>query len=140
MTVQAGFRTDIFIGAAGAAPGAITTEIAHARDLTVNLTADEIDRTARADAPWTNVLQGMKTWSIDFGLLHDELNAVHDTIENAFYSGDTISVRVVDSDGEGFYGDCKVFNFSDELSMTDVAQRPITLRGLGAPTRIPSAS
>lgn len=140
MTVQAGFRSVMYIGAAGAAPGAITTEVEDARDITVNNTADEIDRTARVDVPWTNILQGLKTWSVDFVILHDELDAVHDTIENAYYSGDTISVRIIDSDGEGFYGNCKVMTFPDELSMTDVAQRSITFRGCGAPTRIPSAS
>ncbi|KKL72175.1 hypothetical protein LCGC14_2087520 [marine sediment metagenome] len=140
MSVQAGFRGDLYIGAAGAAPGAITSRIEDARDVTITMSADEIDRSARVDAPWKNFLQGLKEWSIDATILHDELDTVHDTLENAFFSGDAISIRAVDTDGEGFYGDCKVMTFPDDWSMGDVMQRSITIRGCGAPTRIPAAS
>jgi predicted secreted protein len=136
---QAGFNGQLFIGTQGNGATA-NQEVLDARDVTVNLTGETFETSSRRTAPWKAFISGWKEWSADFTLVHENDETVIDTLETAFIAGTVISVRLIDDDGDGYYGDCIVTNFTREEPLADAMGRSVTLQGTGAATVINVAS
>jgi TP901-1 family phage major tail protein len=136
---EAGFEGKLYIGTAGGGQTA-NTEVKYATDVTINMSVDEIDVSSRDSAPWKDSIPGMGGWSIDFTLVYENADAATDALETAFLGRDTISVRVIDRDGDGYYGDCYVTRFDRGEPLGGAMTRNVTLRGRGAPTVINTAS
>lgn len=130
---QAGFNGRLFIGTAGNGATA-SDEVQDAKDVTVNLTGETFEVSSRRSAPWKEFVDGWKEWSIDFTLVHRNTITVIDTLESAFAAGTKISVRVLDEDGDGYYGDCFVTSFTRNEPLADGMERTVTLQGTGSPT------
>jgi predicted secreted protein len=136
---QAGFNGQLFIGTEGNGQSA-SQEICEAQDVTINLTGETFETSSRCTAPWKSFVSGWREWSVDFALVYENDKAALDVLETAFIAGTTISVRLIDKDGDGYYGDCMVTNWTREEPLSDVMTRSVTLQGTGAPTVINVAS
>ena len=136
---QAGFNGTLYIGTQGNGDSA-SDEICDAKDVTINLTGETFETSSRCTAPWKSFIAGWREWSVDFTLVHENNKAAIDAIEAAFLAGTAISVRLIDEDGDGYYGDVIVTNFTREEPMGDAMGRSVTLQGTGAPTVIDVAS
>ena len=136
---QAGFSGQLFIGTAGNGASA-TSELQDARDVTINLNGETFEVSSRRSAPWKEFVSGWREWSVDIGSVHRNDQDTLDTLEAAYTGGTLISVRVIDGDGDGYYGDCYVTDFSREEPLSDAMARSITLQGSGAPTIVDVAS
>ena len=136
---QAGFNGTMYIGTENNGATA-SDEVCEARDVTINLTAETMETSSRCDAPWKTYIAGWREWSVDFTLIHENDETQIDAIETAFLAGTVISVRLVDEDGDGYYGNVIVTNFTREEPMGDAMGRSVTFQGSGAPTVIDVAS
>lgn len=136
---QAGFEGRMFLGTEGAGDAA-ATEVTFARDVTINLTSDPIDVTSRDSAPWKDYIAGLREWSVSFNAVYENTDAALDILEAAYIAGTVLSVRLIDNEGDGYYGDCIVAEFSREEPLADGMARTVTLQGKKAPQRIDVAS
>jgi predicted secreted protein len=136
---QAGFDGTMYIGTQGQGASA-SNELCDVRDATINLTGETFETSSRCTAPWKSFVPGWLEWSVDFTIVHENNKAVIDSIEAAFLARTTISVRMIDEDGDGYYGDVIVTNFTREEPLADAMGRSITFQGTGAPTVINVAS
>lgn len=136
---QAGFNGRLFIGAEDAGSSA-SAEVLDAKDVTINLTGETFETSSRRTAPWKAFIGGWKEWSADFGLVYENNVVVYDTLQAAFLASTVISVRMVDGEGDGYYGNCLVTNFTKEEPLADAMGRTVTLQGTGAVTLLNEAS
>ena len=132
---QAGFQGQMFIGSQGNGASA-SVEVTYAQDVTINFTDDTIETTSRESAPWKDRIAGLRDWSANFQALYQNTDTALDTLEAAFIAGTVLSVRFIDNDGDGYYGDCIVAEFTKEEPLADAMVRTVTLEGKGAPTRL----
>jgi len=139
MSKQAGFNGRMFLGAEGGGSAA-ATEVKFARDVTLTLNGEPIDITSRDTAPWKDFIAGLRQWSVNFNAIYENTDAALDALGVAFIAGTAISVRLVDGDGDGYYGDCIVSDFSNEQPLGDTMSRTVVLQGKGAPTVVDIAS
>ena len=132
---QAGFEGRMFIGTEGNGASA-SDECTFARDVTINLTSDPIDVTSRDSAPWKDYIPGLREWSVSFNAVYINTDSALDALEAAYIAGTILSVRLIDNDGDGYYGDIIVTEFSREEPLADGMSRTVTMTGKKTPTRI----
>ena len=136
---QAGFNGTLYIGTEDNGATA-SDEICDAKDVTINLNGETFETSSRCTAPWKAFIAGWREWGVDFTLVHENNKDAIDAIEAAFLAGTTISVRLIDEDGDGYYGNVIVTNFTREEPLADAMGRSVTMQGTGAPTVIDVAS
>jgi len=136
---QAGFNGRLFIGAEGAGATA-TDEVQDAQDVTINLSGETFETSSRRTAPWKAFISGWREWSVDFTLVHENNEDAIDALEAAYLAGTVISCRMLDKDGDGYYGDCLVTSFTRDEPMSDKMTRAVTLQGTGAASIINATS
>ena len=136
---QAGFDGRLYIGTQGNGATA-ADEAVDAMDVNINLNMEAIETSSRGVAPWKTYIAGWREWSVDFTLFYENDDTVADALETAFNAGTIISCRLLDEDGDGYYGDCLVTNFSRNEPLTDKMERSVTLQGTGTVTIVNIAS
>ena len=132
---QAGFNGVMYIGTEDNGATA-SGEVTFAVDVTINLTGDAIDTTSRSTAPWKDFIAGLREWSVNFDAVYENTDDELDALEAAFIAGTVISVRLLDMNGDGYYGNCIVTEFSREEPLADKMARTVVLQGKGTPTRV----
>jgi len=129
---KAGFNFQAQVGA---------SIIALARDVNMQLGADEIDVSTRGDAGWKNFIQGLKEWGATFQLLYVSGNAVYETLRTAFLAGTSVvDFRLMDDGGEGWKGTVLVMDFPRAEPLNDGVVIDVTVKGQGAVTLIDTVS
>jgi len=120
--------TDILVYVDGVA-------VAHATSHTLNISANMIDATTKGSAGWTDVLPGLRDWSIDCeGLV------AYDAAEGFDEAFDDLSARTqvvvkfsTEETGDTRYtGNAYVSDLSQSAPLEDVVSMSLTFNGDGA--------
>lgn len=121
----AGFTCKMFRDTVGAETPA--TEMKNVTDVTINLSANQISATTRATAGWEAFIQGLKTGSVDFGMMYDSEDEDYQALHTAFLNGTALAFFFSDGDGNGLIGDYVVTNFSESQPLNEAVSISVTL-------------
>jgi hypothetical protein len=109
-------------------------------DVTLDLSATEIDASDRCGNGFTATVAGLKQFSIDTALIKKKsagvLPAYYTNLRDAFMNDSLVTVMVLDDDksttgADGFVAVMSVFNFSEDQPLEDVIKNNITLKSAG---------
>jgi len=107
-------------------------EVSDARDVTLETSADMVEKSRRIDAGWTSWISGWKTWSVSLDIVRDNTSVVLNNIRTAYIDGTEMSLDMRDDDGEGIIGTVLVEQFPEAQPLKDVMAHSVVLRGQGA--------
>lgn len=136
MSKLAGFSCKAFRGEVGSENP--NTEMTNITDVTINLTANQINATTRATAGWEANIAGLKTGSVDFSIMYDKEDADYQALNAAFIAGTALAFFFSDGAGNGLIGDFVVTNFSESQPLNDAVSIAVTLSVSDAGSRSPS--
>ena len=110
-------------------------QVAAQRGGSVTLEADGIDITSKDNAAWSDVLPGVKSWSIEVDGLIVESEQAQQFMLDSFENDTQVEVEVLRPDGNVFRGNAFITSFPHEFGFEDAATYSATFTGAGAPTR-----
>ena len=109
-------------------------EVGRAKDVTLNLSSDEIEVTTKTSAGWKEFLAGLHEWSIDAELLWVPSETMYDTLQAAFLNRTSIACVFEDGDGYGYTGNGVLTQFGAGNPLADAMGITVSIRGSGALT------
>jgi len=112
----------------------IGSEVTRIRDLTLSLTASEVDITTRADDGWRARRAGLREWGAEFELLAVSGDIVWDSLENAFTEGSNLTATIADYLGHSVSGTVYVTSFTRNEPLDGAVTANVTLVGAAKPT------
>jgi len=116
-TFVLGMNAGLYQGAAGVIDPTAMSEVAHVRDVTLNLEAGEADVTTRSNSGWRATAPTLRECTVEFEMLWKPGDAVFEAIKTAFLTAGSVALAVLDQkvtvDGaQGPLGDFSIINFS----------------------------
>lgn len=116
--------------------GTLTTgsSCQYVKDVTVDLSGDEVDKTTRYHNGWKSRAVGLRQWGVSFDMLKTNGDSAYAALKSAFKNRTVIAVTVTDGDGEHIGGNAWVTNLSKAEPMGDAVGYSVTLVGDGEPT------
>jgi len=122
----------------------VWVEIDTVRDVTLNLTRNEIDDTSRTTNGWRSRLGGLSEWGADFEMIYNTANVSWQKVRESYFDNTVIEVLILDGDitvddKEGLRGNVFVTEMSREEPLEDVMSNSTTMVGNGEPTWVISA-
>jgi len=119
-------------------------EIDTVRDVTLNLTRNDVDDTSRTTNGWRSRLAGLAEWGADFEMIYDTANTAWQKVRESFFDNTVIEVLALDGDitedgHEGLRGDVFVTSFERAEPLEDVVSNSTTFVGNGTPTWVVSS-
>lgn len=114
-----------------------TNEIALARDVELQLSATEVDKTSRASGGWKGKRAGLREWGATFDMIYDKADPAWIALKNAFLGGTSMAFSFLDgpkTGGSGINGRGFVTEFTRGEPLDDVVTTKVTIVGDGAPT------
>jgi TP901-1 family phage major tail protein len=107
-------------------------------EATLNREAEEIDVSSKDGNGWSEMLQGLKSWSLECEGFIVENDAALDALETAFNEGTTVKTEVRFPSGTVYSGDAIITDFPLEFPQDDGATYSLTLTGTGPLTKTAS--
>lgn len=119
-------------------------EIDTARDVTLNLSRNDVDDTSRTTDGWRSRLAGLAEWGADFEMVYNTANTAWQKVRQSFFNNTIIEVLILDGDilvddNEGIRGNVFVTNFERAEPLEDVMSNATTFVGNGTPTWVVSS-
>ena len=99
---------------------------------TLNRTAETMDTSSKDDFGWSNMEQGVKSWSIDCDGLYVEGNKAFDLLNQVWLDGSCVRVRVRFPSGVVYVGQAILTDFPYEFGYQDSVTYSLTFEGKGA--------
>lgn len=114
-------------------------EIDTVRDVTLSLSANEVDDTSRTTNGWRSKLAGLREWGADFEMIYDPSNTAWQKVREAYFDGSSLEILaldgdIIEDDHEGLRGVVFVTNFERAEPLEDVVANSTTFVGNGTPT------
>lgn len=130
MAVRIGKQCKLYIGTAGTQAN---TLIGNVRDVTLNLSRDEIDASARDSGEWEEVVSSLMAGEIGFQMRWNTSDANFTTIRTAFLAGTPIAILVMDDfktvvGATGLDADVTILNFTIGQPLRDMVTVDITCK------------
>jgi predicted secreted protein len=109
-------------------------EIDTVRDVTLNLSANEVDDTSRTTDGWRSRLAGLREWGADFEMIYNTANTAWQKVRAAYFDGTSIEILALDGDitvddKEGIRGTVFVTSFERSEPLEDVVSNSVTFVG-----------
>jgi predicted secreted protein len=119
-------------------------EIDTVRDVTLNLSRNEVDDTSRTAQGWRSRLAGLAEWGADFEMIYNTANTAWQKVRESFFANTVIEVLALDGDitvddKEGLRGDVFVTRFERAEPLEDVVSNSTTFVGNGTPQWVRSS-
>jgi len=120
------------------------SEIDTVRDVTLQLSANEVDDTSRTTQGWRSKLSGLREWGADFEMIYDTSNTAWQKVREAYFAGTSIEILALDGDitvdgKQGLRGTVFVTSFERAEPLEDVVSNSTTFVGNGTPTWVESS-
>jgi len=143
MATKVGYEGVVYYNA-GTEVTPVWTAIGTVRDVTLNLTRNEIDDTSRTTNGWRSRLGGLSEWGADFEMIYDTANAAWQKVRESYFDNTVVEVLILDGDitvdgKEGIRGDVFVTEMSREEPLEDVMSNATTMVGNAEPTWVVSS-
>lgn len=110
-------------------------QIAAQRGGSITLEVDGIDITSKDNAAWSDILPGVKSWSLEVDGLIIESEQAQQKMLDAFFADTKVEVEVLRPGGDVFRGMAFVTSLPHEFGFEDAATFSATFTGAGAPSR-----
>lgn len=109
------------------------TEITKARDVSLELSDDEVDMSSRAGDGFKATLQGLRDWGMSFNMLWNNEDTVLAALRDAYLDRNPIALAFMDGDievaaNEGPCGNFSVTRFERAEDMADAVVANITVK------------
>lgn len=104
------------------------------RDLTLDLSASEVDKTTRANAGWRARGTGLKQWGASFEMVVVQGDTIYDTLSAAFAASTEITVTIKDKFNHTCAGKVSVSTFTRNEPLDNVVTVNVSLIGSDKPT------
>jgi len=143
MATKVGYEGALYYNS-GTSGSPIWVEIDTTRDVTLNMSANDVDDTSRTTNGWRSRLQGLKEWGADFEMVYNTANTAWQKVREAFIDGTVIEILILDGDisvddNEGLRGNAFVTDFTKEEPLEDVQSNSTSFVGNGEPTWVVSS-
>jgi predicted secreted protein len=130
MAVRIGKQCKLYIGTAGTQAN---TLVGNVRDVTLGLSRDEIDASARDSGDWEEVVSSLKSGEVSFQMRWNTGDANFATIRDAFLNGTAIALLVMDDltsvvGATGLDADFTILSFSVNQPLRDMVTVDITAK------------
>ena len=112
------------------------SEVTLVRDLTLNLTKAEADASTRGSDGWEEVIGGLKSASVSFGLKYVEDNTDLIAFEEAFHADGTIELAIMSggittAGSRGLRATFEVFEFTRNEQQNETMSADVTIKPSG---------
>ena len=143
MATKVGYQGAFYYNS-GTSGSPVWEEITTVRDVTLNLTRNEVDDTSRTTNGWRSRLGGLSEWGADFEMVYNTDITSWQKVRESYFDNTVVEVLVIDGDitvdgNEGIRGDVFVTEFSREEPLEDVMSNSCTMVGNGEPTWVVSS-
>lgn len=143
MATKVGYEGVLYYNS-GTEGSPVWLEIDTVRDVTLNLTRNEVDDTSRTTNGWRSRLGGLSEWGADFEMVYNTANSAWQKVRESYFDNTVIEVLILDGDitvddKEGIRGNVFVTEFSREEPLEDVMSNSATMVGNGEPTWVISS-
>ena len=128
MKFSLGFQCKAYVGPASTEP---TSELKNISDLSLTLSRDAKDVTARYSGAFKVYIPGMIDPEISFTMRADSDSASNTslgTIRSAWLSGDALAIKIELGDGASFMCDAVVTNYSPTQNTEDPVSIAVTMK------------
>ncbi len=134
-SLKLGFEAQLFCGAAGSTP---SSEMKNIKDLTLDLSASEIEASTRVHGGWKGYLRGLKDASIEFKSNWDPADEFLQDCLDSFLNGTALAFFISDGDGSGLDADFQVMKFPRQENLDSAQEITITIKPHAGATRTPA--
>jgi TP901-1 family phage major tail protein len=117
----------------------VATILGGQTEATLNREAEEMDVSSKDGNGWTEILPGLKTWSIECEGFIVESDAALAALEDHFEQRTAVDLEVRFPDGTTYTGKAYITDFPLEFAQDDGATYSLTFSGTGALTRTAGA-
>lgn len=130
MAVRIGKQCVLYIGTAGTQAN---TVVGNVRDVTLGLSRDEIDASARDSGDWEEVVSSMKSGEVSWQMRWNTGDANFATIRDAFLNGTAIAILILDDlkavvGAQGIDADFTILSFQVSQPLRDMVTVDITAK------------
>lgn len=105
-------------------------------NLNIPLSAEEADKTSRADQGWKNRTAGQRQWGLTFTYVGYVGDTVYAAMLAAFVAGSTVTVHATDALGHVVEGTASITQFDKDESLGGHVSVSVGMVGGGRPTTI----
>lgn len=131
-----GYEGKLYYKVGGIAGGGSWTELTNVRDVTINSEDTEVDVTTRASGGHRAVVQGLRTYTIEFEMVWDTSDTGFNALRDAFLNRTAIGIKAFElAAGQGPQFDGVVLTMTRNEPLDDVDTASITVK----PTRSATA-
>lgn len=128
-----GFEAKMYYQTDGAGGSAGWNLIDNVKDLSSNVSADEVEVTTRGGAGWKQFLAGLKDAGVSFDMVWDTGDAAFTAIKDAWLNGTLLGFQILDgandADGsQGLQGDFYVTGFERTENVAEALMVNVTLK------------
>ena len=132
-TFVLGMNAGLYQDTAGSTDVELMTEVAHVKDVTLNLEAGEADVTTRSNGGWRATAPTLRECTVEFEMLWKPGDAVFDAIKNAFLNSSYVALAVLDQKNDvegaqGPLGDFSIINFSRSEALEEGVMVSVTAK------------
>lgn len=133
MAVNAGYDALIKVNT-GTPDSPVWTAVAGQRGATLNMSLSTIDITSKDSNRWTELIAGIKEWSVEFDALVVADDAGYSALRNAFLNGETVQIQLITAEGDTYQGTGIITDFPHTFAYDDAQTYKVTVKGSGALT------
>lgn len=106
-----------------------TTELKNVRNLTLKLSAGEVDVTTRDNDGWRATATTLRECSVDFEMIWKPADAAFQAIRDACLTNGRIALKVLDkADGQGPWGDFTISEFNCNQDLEEAIKTTVTAK------------
>ena len=119
-------------------------ELDTVRDVTLSLSANDVDDTSRTTNGWRSRLAGLREWGLSFEMIYNPDNTAWQKVREAYFNGTAIEILALDGDitvdgQEGVRGTVYVTSFERAEPLEDVVVNNTEMVGNGTPAWVESS-
>jgi len=111
----------------------VWNELVNAKDVTLNLEAGEADASRRGGNGWKETLTALRDGSVEFEMVYDTADAEFTALKDAFFTGTTVEMAVLDGDvatsgTQGLRATMSITNFSRNEPLEEALSVSVTVK------------
>lgn len=114
--------------------------LAGQRDGTLNRSAETMDATSKDSDGWKENETGNKEWSVDTGGLLIANDAAYDYLEDKWFAGENVTVKVTLPSGKKYTGNAVITDFPIDMPYEDLVSYSVSFSGNGKLEKTPASA
>jgi len=109
-------------------------EVLYAKDVNLDLSASDVDKTNRSHGGWRGRRTGLKQWGVNFVMESESGDSVHAAMLADWVASTTRTCSAADGDGNTVSGNAWIQTFNRSEPLDGVITTNVTIIGDGPPS------